>query len=551
MCIFVGFLCLDFRWWRESASPALGKLLILKLESAAKTAAKAARRRVRRVAPSGLQAAERPEALNFASYVNKGHHKSALVVKHVVKNIPEPPVEQSVTGISILMQYGVIHLLDLVCYWKAWYVGVQIAMACLAAAVSPFFITFQLSIFFLEFDAGRMLVEALKKAGMPLVKTSLMGCVVILVFAVGSFLWFNTAEESLPCQTMYQCVAAHLITGLYGDFAGMYLGGYDELFERVPETIGDEGGNQVRILFVMMFFIIWAFILANIFTGQIVDAFAAIREENENVSNDNITHCLVCSLERFDFDKNPAINFENHVDLEHNAIAYVYYLHYLRVTDKTEFKGYDTAVQKLLDRKAVTDRAGWLPISRSITLENCEDSNKSLEEVNERQTDLLEYLQVTMRRMDMRMRSIEKRLGKRGGGGGHTPAGDRPSAERSSSKGSMLAWAESDSESEEEAIPPSSRRDLHSRETRGELSLRVAVEPSEPSISTVVEEVHHLLGADLEVPSQGSPNVGSENEDTGVARAEVPPVADPSQPPLPSADVDTLLGRNDADSRRS
>lgn len=110
----------------------------------------------------------------------------------------------------------------------------------------------------------------------------------------------------------------------------MYVGDYGNLFNRVPESITEQWDSQVRVLFVMIFFIIWAFVLSNIFTGQIVDAFAAIRQESEDVASDNVKHCLVCSLERFDFDKNPAIDFEDHNDLEHNALAYVYYLHYLR-----------------------------------------------------------------------------------------------------------------------------------------------------------------------------------------------------------------------------
>jgi len=419
LSILVGFLCKDFRLWRENAArPALGRLLILHLEKAAETAAMATRLSRNQVGPAavGADTGNTKGANNFAAYVKKSHRKSPQIAKKVVQALEEPPKEHNATSITFLMEHGIIHVLDLLCYWKAWYMLAQVVFACLAAALSPFYITFQLSIFFLEFDAGRMLVEALSKAGMPLVKTSLMGMVVILVFAIGSFLFFDKAEESLPCGTMYQCVAAHLITGLYGDFAGMYVGDYGDLFNRVPESITEQWDSQVRILFVMVFFIIWAFVLSNIFTGQIVDAFAAIRQESEDVASDNVKHCLVCSLERFEFDKNPSIDFEDHNNLEHNALAYVYYLHYLRVTDRTEFKGYDTAVQAMLEKSSMTDRAAWLPISRSITLENCEQSNTSLEETNERQNDMLEFLQVTVRKMDMRMKAIERRL--RGGGGG-------------------------------------------------------------------------------------------------------------------------------------
>jgi len=420
LSILVGFLCKDFRLWRESATrPALGQLLIRQLERAAETGAAAARLSRNRVNPhdAGEESSSGQGGNNFGNYAKKSHRKSQQIAKKIVQALPEPPKEHNAGGITFLMEYGIIHALDLVCYWKAWYMLAQIVFACLAVGVSPFYITFQLSIFFLEFDAGRMLVEALSKAGMPLVKTSLMGMVVILVFAIGSFLFFDRAEENLPCETMYQCVAAHLITGLYGDFAGMYVGDYGNLFNRVPESITEQWDSQVRVLFVMIFFIIWAFVLSNIFTGQIVDAFAAIRQESEDVASDNVKHCLVCSLERFDFDKNPAIDFEDHNDLEHNALAYVYYLHYLRVTNRTEFKGYDTAVQAMLEKTAVTDRAAWLPISRSITLENCEQSHTSLEETNERQNDMLEFMQATMRKMDMRMQSIERRLRNVGGGG--------------------------------------------------------------------------------------------------------------------------------------
>eukprot|EP00951_Prasinocladus_malaysianus_P026120 scaffold230759_cov45-Prasinocladus_malaysianus.AAC.1 len=67
-------------------------------------------------------------------------------------------------------------------------------MAVLGVAISPFFLVFHLSIFFLEFDAGKTLVLALRKAGVPLLKTSLMGMVVILAFAIGTFVFFQPQE---------------------------------------------------------------------------------------------------------------------------------------------------------------------------------------------------------------------------------------------------------------------------------------------------------------------------------------------------------------------
>jgi len=82
--------------------------------------------------------------------------------------------EDSIGTKAILSRAAVV-VIDVACFWKTWYILALLASAILGLTMTPFYATFYLTVFFLEFSAGKDIIMALGEAGLPLVKTSLMG----------------------------------------------------------------------------------------------------------------------------------------------------------------------------------------------------------------------------------------------------------------------------------------------------------------------------------------------------------------------------------------
>eukprot|EP00873_Tetraselmis_striata_P023838 jgi/Tetstr1/444102/TSEL_032001.t1 len=296
-------------------------------------------------------------------------------------NIPDPPMPENDRPSMPL--HIVELLLFLATSFKFWFTAVQIVFALLTLLVNEFFIVGQLLTFFVEFEAGIMLMGALKVAGASLIRTAAMGLIIIVLFAVFGYIFFNEpsgvdlqmynwAGDQPACGSFYQCTFSHLIAGMMGDLSPMYTNDHGELWKYVPLAIQDSAWLQWRSFFVIMFFIIWTFILSNIFTGQIVDAFASIRDDKRLRDQDTNSKCLCCSIDRFVLDQQSERGFEHHVAEDHNPLHYVYYLHYLRRTEPEDYRGCDSHVAKLL---VGPEPHSWLPIGRALAVEQRGMSN--------------------------------------------------------------------------------------------------------------------------------------------------------------------------------
>jgi hypothetical protein len=68
-------------------------------------------------------------------------------------------------------------------------------------------------------------------------------------------------------------------------------------------------------------------------------------------------------------------------------------------------------VHDIINRQSLVERSSWLPINRSIALENLMAmGTKSLEEASEKQADLLNYLKSMIQRMDAKIDGMELKL---------------------------------------------------------------------------------------------------------------------------------------------
>ncbi|MEW5311162.1 MAG: hypothetical protein WDW38_002898 [Sanguina aurantia] len=105
---------------------------------------------------------------------------------------------------------------------------------------------------------------------------------------------------------------------------------------------------QARSAFVILFYMLWTFVLGNIFIGVIASAFEAIRQDQDTVATDSQSKCLVCSLDMYCLDEHVEGGFEDHMDPE-------------------LYSGAESAVARtVVNLKTSTAKGSWLPINRSI-----------------------------------------------------------------------------------------------------------------------------------------------------------------------------------------
>eukprot|EP01016_Furgasonia_blochmanni_P056118 TRINITY_DN9513_c0_g1_i13.p1 TRINITY_DN9513_c0_g1~~TRINITY_DN9513_c0_g1_i13.p1 ORF type:complete len:231 (+),score=11.52 TRINITY_DN9513_c0_g1_i13:489-1181(+) len=122
-----------------------------------------------------------------------------------------------------------------------------------------------------------------------------------------------------------------------------------------------------QMAFSLAFFFLVNILGLNLITGVIVDIFCQMREYSALKEYDSENVCQICNLERWMFQK-AGINFDEHLEFEHNVWQYVYLLTYLEVKEYKSLDGSEIYVYEKIKRNDLS----WIPIRRSLSLELAE-----------------------------------------------------------------------------------------------------------------------------------------------------------------------------------
>eukprot|EP00239_Pterosperma_sp_CCMP1384_P004073 CAMPEP_0197849808 /NCGR_PEP_ID=MMETSP1438-20131217/13288_1 /TAXON_ID=1461541 /ORGANISM="Pterosperma sp., Strain CCMP1384" /LENGTH=462 /DNA_ID=CAMNT_0043462655 /DNA_START=177 /DNA_END=1565 /DNA_ORIENTATION=+ len=320
--------------------------------------------------------------------------------------------------------------------YRFWFL-VSFVLAAFAGVLgSPFFNTVHLLDFLVHSPAGQEVMQSFKVGGPPLMRTGLVGMLIMFIYSIIGWVCFAEyldpdiefymdftdrpydASRDKFCHTLYQCVGMHLAQGLgqAGDFGRVYGDPVNEWFpsmNHVPNYYYQEWLYQARSIFVLSFIIIWGFLLSNIMTGQIVEAFTQIRQRTVESVRDLEERCFICSKDRYAFEQRKGtgeFGFQHHTDHEHNPIHYLYYLDRLMHTDETDYTGIESHVAKLLREKR-GKRTDWLPINRALQLERLEQEMEDHSEIENQKQDqtlaAVNTLDTHIKHIDSRIRGLE------------------------------------------------------------------------------------------------------------------------------------------------
>ena len=166
-----------------------------------------------------------------------------------------------------------------------------------------------------------------------------------------SFEYASASEINEPfCHSSVQCLMM-LIS--YGTRSGGGIG------DQLP-VVSFKNEFDIfisRFFYDMTFYILVIMIMGNVTFGLIVDSFGALRDESYKYENDKNNICFICQLSR-DGCLLKNINFDYHVQKEHNIWNYVDFLCYLHFYDANNF----TKVEGYVWDKLIEKNYEWIPI---------------------------------------------------------------------------------------------------------------------------------------------------------------------------------------------
>lgn len=215
-----------------------------------------------------------------------------------------------------------------------------------------------------------MVLHAVIVGGPNLFRSFVLAIIVIVVFGFNSYAFFSQSVNvnQQLCHSPFQCVVKHVLDSMTGD---------------LTTVIGDDFGNFAnpsvapwqdlwhtwRSLTVFVSLVFWVFLLLGIMQGQIIDAFAEMRDKDKAAKDDLSSNCFISSLDRHTFSEYPG-EWEKRKDGKF-AWNYLHYFCYLQQKDPEEYSGLENSVSEAYAEMSTE----FLPIGKFYAGQNKEELN--------------------------------------------------------------------------------------------------------------------------------------------------------------------------------
>ncbi|ETW07350.1 hypothetical protein H310_01886 [Aphanomyces invadans] len=206
----------------------------------------------------------------------------------------------------------------------------------------------------------RFVVKAMTTNTSKLTITAVFGAVVIYVFALNGFYFFQTemttASGTHECHSLMQCFMTHIHNGLLSG------GGIGDYTSNNPLDYTLKASYFGRVGYDLGFYVVVIVLLLNLIQGIIIDAFTAVREASENKLALQRQQCLVCNrsrtvIEADGMEKGVMNSFARHTETKHNLFNYFFFVKYLKAKDETDMNGMESFVYEKIKTKDMS----WVP----------------------------------------------------------------------------------------------------------------------------------------------------------------------------------------------
>ena len=138
---------------------------------------------------------------------------------------------------------------------------------------------------------------------------------------------------------------------------------------------GMEKFAPLRFGYDLIYFMFFGLLFENIISGIVIDKFAELRAERNDINMDKKNKCYICGIDRATLEKSNIKFEEEHVP-KHLLWNYIFYLYCLEKKDSNEYSGLEYLISnKCKDENDIS----WIP----IYYEDDVDLGKRIEEVKQ------------------------------------------------------------------------------------------------------------------------------------------------------------------------
>jgi len=134
---------------------------------------------------------------------------------------------------------------------------------------------------------------------------------------------------------------------------------------------------------------------------MIIDAFGNLRDQKNENEEDAMNICFICGINRGEFER--YMNFEEHVNREHNKWNYIFFLTYIQEKykrNRTEM----TQIENYVNERCMAKNYQWFPQTRSLTLE------KKKELAQTQEDDATTIIADTVQNLSKDMADLKKKV---------------------------------------------------------------------------------------------------------------------------------------------
>ena len=124
----------------------------------------------------------------------------------------------------------------------------------------------------------------------------------------------------------------------------------------------------LRIVFDTSYFILVSVVLINMVLGIIIDAFAELRKQTEDMDERVNNVCYICCLDRRTLESGVAGGFDHHRGIEHNPFSYFYFLMSLR--EKRDSGEQLSGVENFVEERVAAGDSSFFPTYQAMGLKH-------------------------------------------------------------------------------------------------------------------------------------------------------------------------------------
>ncbi|EGR33287.1 hypothetical protein IMG5_057100 [Ichthyophthirius multifiliis] len=178
-----------------------------------------------------------------------------------------------------------------------------------------------------------------------------LGLIIMYIYGIGGFLYFRKSfenSEKVYGQNFILVISSTIKEGLRNG------GGISEAIQAQPyDNNGSNSLYWARYFYDLTFFVFINMLFIQIIFGIILDTFAELRQQNDQIMDAVKNKCYVCGTKKSIIDSKSQKGWYSHIYLEHNVYHLLFFMIYVYNKDVTNCDALEKYVKKCLEQNKI------------------------------------------------------------------------------------------------------------------------------------------------------------------------------------------------------